>query len=80
MKASLSGGMTGGHNGGIAEGTFAEFLTDTVCALFQCFCLSHHHCNHGCIDKPHYQNLHSQVLKEAQACTKDPACPGIFST
>merc|ERR1712107_572468 len=24
------GGMTGGHNGGIAEGTFAEFLTDTV--------------------------------------------------
>merc|ERR1719356_742028 len=40
------GGMTGGHNGGIAEGTFAEFLTDTV-------------------------------LKEAQACTKDPTCPGM---
>ena len=26
----VSGEMTGGHNGGIAEGTFAQFLTDTV--------------------------------------------------
>ena len=25
-----SGEMTGGHNGGIAEGTFAQFLSDTV--------------------------------------------------
>jgi len=40
------GEMTGGHNGGIAEGTFSQFLTDTV-------------------------------LKEAQACMKDPSCPGM---
>jgi len=40
------GEMTGGHNGGIAEGTFVDFLTNTV-------------------------------LKEAQGCTKDNACPGM---